>query len=497
VGLAAVQIAQRLGAEIFATAGSEPKREYLRSLGVRHVLDSRSLGFAEQLLALTNGEGVDVVLNSLGGEFIPKSLEVLRDYGRFLEIGKRDYFRNQQLGLRPFLKKLTFSLVDLRGMMRERPALVQQLLREILGLFTSGALRVPRTTVYPVARAVEAFRAMAQGEHIGKNVLSFAASEPRPLIAAEARRELRLSSDATYLITGGLGGVGLALARYLVEQGARSLVLVGRSAPSGAAQQALEGLRASGAHVEAAQVDVADTARVKALLEELRTRLPPLRGIIHAAVVLEDATLPRQTPGHFQRVAGPKVLGAWNLHHLTLGEPLDFFVLCSSVASVLGSPGQANYCAANAYLDALVYQRQAQGLPALAINYGPWAEVGLAAAQANRGERMALRGMESFTPAQGVEAFARLLRRAAAQGVAVRLHVRQWRESYLSAARSPFLSSLSEEQVGPGADTAKGSLREKLLARPVAEREALLRGQLQEVLASAWRRPSSHWAWTR
>jgi polyketide synthase 12/epothilone polyketide synthase D len=490
VGLAAVQIAQRLGAEIFATAGTEEKREYLRSLGVRHVLDSRSLAFANEVLARTGGEGVDVVLNSLGGEFIPKSLEVLRDYGRFLEIGKRDYFRNQQLGLRPFLKKLTFSLVDLRGMMRERPALVQQLFREVTALFESGALRLPRNNVYPVARAVDAFRAMAQGEHIGKNVLSFAASGPQPVIAAEARAEPRISPEATYLLTGGLGGVGLALARYLVAQGARSLVLMGRSAPGVAAQEALEGLRAAGARVEVAQVDVADTARVAALLEDMGRRLPPLRGIVHAAAVLDDATLPRQTPEHFRRVAGPKVLGAWNLHSLTQGLPLDFFVLCSSVASVLGSPGQANYCAANAFIDALAHLRQANGQPALCINYGPWAEVGLAAAQANRGERMALQGMESFTPAQGVEVFARLLRRAAVQVSAIRLYVRQWRESYLSAARSPFLSEL-EEQGAPGAGASKGSLREKLLARPVAEREALLQSQIQELLGHVLRCPPS------
>src|SRR5207253_1081220 len=174
VGLAAVQLAQRLGAEVFATAGSPQKHAFLHALGVEHVLDSRSLTFAEDVRRLTGGEGVDVVLNSLSGEFIAHSFALLRDHGRFIELGKRDYYEDRKLGLRPFLKNLTFSLVDLRAMMYQRPALLQALLHEVTQLFASGGLTPIRYEVYPIAQVESAFRTMAQAGHIGKLVVSFA-----------------------------------------------------------------------------------------------------------------------------------------------------------------------------------------------------------------------------------------------------------------------------------------------------------------------------------
>ncbi|WP_394834890.1 SDR family NAD(P)-dependent oxidoreductase [Pendulispora rubella] len=484
VGLAAVQIAQSLGAEIFATAGSEDKRALLRSLGVAHVMDSRSLAFADEVLARTNGEGVDVVLNSLGGPFIAKSLGVLRNYGRFVEIGKRDYFDDQPLGLRPFLKKLTFSLVDLRGMTRERPQLVQRLFREVVARFESGALRVPPLRTYPAAQAVEAFRFMAQGAHTGKLVLSFGAKADAPAMISG---EVRIRPDGTYLVTGGLGGVGLELAGALASRGARHLVLAGRRAPSPEAVAKLDALRAAGVAVEAVKLDVADAAQVEALVSRMGADLPPLRGIVHAAAVLADATLLRTTAESCRSVAAPKILGAWNLHASTAGQPLDFFVLCSSVASVLGSPGQGNYSAANAFLDALAHHRRAQGRPASSINFGPWAEIGLAAASSDRGERIALRGIESFDPAEGADVFLRLLASSSAQVAAMRFHVRQWTESYLSAARSPLLSELARHERAPVGASAQ-AFRDRVRSMAPAERPTAIVRELQQQLGHVLRR---------
>ncbi|HEX8700828.1 MAG TPA: SDR family NAD(P)-dependent oxidoreductase [Myxococcaceae bacterium] len=486
VGLAAVQVAQLAGAEIFATAGTEDKRALLRSMGIQHVMDSRSLAFADEVRARTGGEGVDLVLNSLSGEFIPASLGVLREYGRFVEIGKRDYLQDHPLGLKPFLRQLSFTLVDLRSMTRARPALVQKLLAEVLERFASGAFRLPPVKVLPVSRVAEAMRAMAQGEHVGKLVLSFdRESAPSTLLPAAASGAA-IRPDGTYLLTGGAGGVGLQLARSLVAHGARSLVLLGRSEPSAGAVRAAEELRASGARVEFARADVADAGALAAVLSDLRRRLPPLQGVVHAAAVLDDATLLRLTPEQMRRVAAPKILGAWNLHVLTRGDELGCFVLCSSVASVLGSPGQGNYCAANAFLDALAHHRRSLGLPGLSINYGPWDEVGLAAAQANRGARLAMSGVESFTPQQGAEVFTRLLKEAAAQVSAMRLNVRQWRESHLASARSPFLSALLEETQA-SASAPGGTWREQLLAHPAGDRSRVLEGYLREQLGRVLR----------
>ncbi|HEY7489577.1 MAG TPA: SDR family NAD(P)-dependent oxidoreductase, partial [Candidatus Tectomicrobia bacterium] len=339
VGLAAVQLAQRVGAEIFATAGSPEKREFLRSLGVRHVMDSRSLDFAEEVLERTDGKGVDVVLNSLAGDAIPKSLSVLGAYGRFLEIGKRDIYQNSKLGLRPFRNNLSFFAIDLGRLFQERPAIARDFFRDVIRYVEDGTLRPLPHRTFPISEAVSAFRYMAQAKHIGKVVLSL--RDPEALIAPGASQAMRLHTDGTYLITGGLGGFGLAVAQWVVEQGARHLVLVGRSgAASAAAEKALEAMEGMGAQIVVARADVVEEQQVADVLAAIERSMPPLRGIIHAAGVFDDGFLWQLDQDRFKTVMAPKVIGAWNLHTQTLSAPLDFFVLFSSVTSLVGNPGQ-------------------------------------------------------------------------------------------------------------------------------------------------------------
>ncbi len=229
VGLAAIQLARRVGAEVFATAGAPEKREYLRGLGIECVMDSRSLEFADEVLRRTGGGGVDAVLNSLPGQAIPRGIAVLADYGRFLEIGKRDIFQNARLGLLPFHKNLSFSAIDLDRVIRERPALLGKMLRDIVRRVADGELAPLPHRAWPVNEAVDAFRFMQAGRHIGKVVLTF--GEP-PVARVPAEDEpLTFRADATYLITGGLGGFGLAVARWMAERGAGTLVLMGAAAP--------------------------------------------------------------------------------------------------------------------------------------------------------------------------------------------------------------------------------------------------------------------------
>ena len=490
VGLAAVQIAARAGAEIFATAGSEEKRAYLRSLGVHHVMSSRDLTFVDEVRERTGGQGVDVVLNSLAGDFIPASLDLLRNYGRFIEIGKRDYEAGRRIGLKPFLRQLTFSLVDLRGMTLDRPEEVRALLEEVMALFAEGALEPLPRRVFPIADALGAFGFMARAEHMGKVVLSLGslARAPEAPIAAARGERPRVAPDRTYLITGGLGGIGIRLAQWFVAEGARHLVLVGRSAPSERAEGAVAALRAAGAHVRVGRVDVAVRADVAEALEDIARSMPPLGGVVHAAGLLDDGALTRMTYERMERVLSPKVLGAWNLHELTRGSPLDLFVLCSSAAALLGSPGQASYTAANAFLDALAHHRRALGLPALCINWGAWTEVGLAAAQANRGDRLASFGLEGLSPDEGAEAFARLFQEGPTQRAAMRFDVRRWQELYLTAARSRLLSELGADPAGADASLrGGGTFRAQLFAAPPGERGAALRDHLREQVARVLR----------
>jgi myxalamid-type polyketide synthase MxaE and MxaD len=297
-----------------------------------------------------------------------------------------------------------------------------------------------------------------------------------------------LNPEATYLLTGGLGGIGLEVARWMVERGARHLALVGRGSPNAMAQQKLEALRAAGAQVLVAQADVTQPQAVAEVLEQVRRTLPPLKGVLHLAGAMEDGTLRRLDARQLERVLAPKVAGAWNLHAQTQGLPLDFFVLFSSAASLLGAPGQGNYAAGNAFLDALAHHRRGRGLPALSINWAAWSEVGMAAAQDNRGERVASRGLASLSPARGVEALGRLLQQSAAQVGVLPLNVRQWRQSYPKVAESPFLSVLAREEGRGGSRRATNSqVRQALRSAEPRARLALLEAHLREQISQVLR----------
>ena len=405
VGLAAVQIAQHVGAEIFATAGAPEKRAYLTELGVGHVMDSRSPTFADEIDRITGGQGVDVVLNSLAGEFMRRSLSLLAPYGRFLELGKTDILQSNTLDLRLFEQNISFFAIDLARLSFDRPVFTGTLLREVMAWFEAGHLNPLPYQSYPIQKAVDAFQYMAKAQHIGKIVVT---NNEDPVPVSRENQPL-ISDQGAYLITGGLGGLGLTMARWLIDQGARHLVLVGRQPPSVYVQMELDEMRKTGTGILVSCADVADPEAMRRVLEQIDRSMPPLRGIIHAAGVLDDGILLQQTRHRFEQVLSPKVTGAWNLHTLTLDAPLDFFVMFSSMASMLGTPGQGNYASANAFLDALAQYRRAEGRPALTINWGPWASVGMAARTEPAGY-VSLSGIESIPPEDGLHVFEALLR---------------------------------------------------------------------------------------
>ena len=376
VGIAAIQYAQSIGAEIFASAGSPEKRDFLRRLGIRHIVDSRSLAFADEIREITGGEGIDVVLNSIAGEAIHKGLSILRPYGRFIELGKRDFYANSRLGLQPFSNNIQFSGVDVDRLLVDRPALARQVFAELAPLIDGHVFAPLPHRVFPAARAVEAFRCMQHSRHIGKIVLALSGAD-RPAVVARSASGLSLPPDATYLVSGGRGGFGLATAEWLARAGARHLALVGRSAATGPdAAMTLERLRGDGVEIRELAADIADAAQVEALLERIRRDMPALKGIVHCAAAIEDASLVNMTEDSFYRVLRPKIAGAWNLHRQTLDRDLRFFVMYSSATTLFGNEGQANYVAANLYLEALAAHRRGLGLPALAVAWGAIGEVG-------------------------------------------------------------------------------------------------------------------------
>ena len=392
VGMAAVQLAQQAGAEIFATAGSPEKRALLQSLGIKHVMNSRTLDFADEILSLTGGAGVDVVLNSLSGEFVDKNLMALGRNGRFIEIGKIGVWDTNQVSqARPDVSFFTF---DLGQVGLQNPALIGEMFRQLMTEFKQEALTPLPQHVFPIEEAPQAFRFMAQAKHMGKIVLT-------QDVVEKAVSHPEIKPDVTYLITGGLGDLGLLVAEWLVEQGANHLTLLGRSVPSEAARLAINKLEEAGTAVFIAQADVSQAKQLERILQEMAQSMPPLQGVIHAAGILDDGILLHQDWGRFERVFAPKVQGAWQLHTFTRHLPLDFFVMFSSTASLLGSPGQGNYAAANSFMDVLAHHRRSLGLPATSINWGGWAEIGLAARH-QVDERVALQGMGLIPPAHGL-----------------------------------------------------------------------------------------------
>jgi acyl transferase domain-containing protein/acyl carrier protein len=430
VGLAAVQLAQRAGAEVFATASSPAKRDFLSSLGVRHVMNSRSLDFAGEVRSRTGGEGVDVVLNSLAGEFIPKSLHTLRPRGRFVEIGRGGAWTAEKVAsARPDVAYFLIGLGEVDH------AVLRPLLGRLLEDFAAGRLRPPPRRVFPFGDAVDAFRCMAQARHVGKIVLAHPPADA-------SHGESRVRPDATYLVTGGLGAIGRALARWLVERGARNLVLVGRHPPSAEAAQVVAGLERTGARVITPAGDVADPAFVSRLLSEVDHDLPALRGVVHAAGVLDDGVLVEQEWSRFREVLAPKAVGAWVLHRATEGRPLDFFVMFSSMVSQLAGPGQGSYAAANAFLDALAHQRRAAGRPALTVNWGPWA-VGMASAVDARDRlRWREQGLGAIEPERGLATLGRLLCHRVAQVSVLPIDWRRRWRALPADGRSPLMSEL-------------------------------------------------------
>jgi NADPH:quinone reductase-like Zn-dependent oxidoreductase/acyl carrier protein len=464
VGMAAIQLAQRAGAEVYATA-SPPKWATLRQMGLQHLYNSRTLDFAEAIAADTHGAGVQIALNSLAGEFIPKTLGLVASGGHFVEIGRTGTWNDATVAADyPGVHNHVFFLGQL---CLDEPHVVQTMLQAVLAGFADGSLRPLPTRVYDIAQVVEAFRFMAQARHVGKIVIS------------QSRATVRPQSEATYLITGGLGSLGLRVGRWLAEQGAGHLVLVGRREPSPAAQEVLAEIEGLGTAVHLFSADIAEPGAVDQILTTIDGKLPPLRGIVHAAGVLDDGLLLNQSWARFERVLAPKVAGAWQLHQATLGQALDFFVLFSSTSALLGATGQSNYAAANAFLDGLAHYRRALGLPGLSINWGAWAEGGMAEA-VNQGNNLAALGIRTIATRQGLAVLEQLLGESVPQVGVLPVDWHIFSRQLPLDRQPPFLARMLEQTaVSPsqsGASAAgPGAFAARLAAARPDEQPILLR----------------------
>ncbi|MFI9379846.1 type I polyketide synthase [Kutzneria sp. NPDC052558] len=473
VGLAAVQIARYLGAEIVATAHPD-KWQFLQEQGlpVDRLASSRSLDFKEHVLAATGG--VDVVLNSLAYEFVDASLDVLAPGGRFIEMGKADIRDAELVGRQwPGVFYRAFDLITHAG-----PERIGQMLAELLPLFHSGQLRPIPTTSWDIRAARDAFRLVSQGKHVGKHVLELP----------------RLWGDGTVLITGGTGGLGAVLARHLVATGGvRSLMLVSRAATAaeGADELAAE-LREQGARVEIVACDVTDRVALAAVLADVPAEFP-LTGVVHAAGLLDDSVVESMTVEQVERVLAPKVAGALHLHELTLDADLSAFVLFSSVSGVLGGAGQANYAAANMVLDRLATARRAMGRPAVSLAWGLWQQASGMTGQLNEVDLARLRrsGVEPMSTPDALELLDAAMWRRDPALVTARLNPSAWQRDPAGHVPSVLRGMVRTRTraTAVAAATVEAGWAQHLVGQDEATRRRavldLVRGQVATVLGHA------------
>jgi myxalamid-type polyketide synthase MxaB len=364
-----------------------------------------------------------------------------------------------------FKPGVRFHAVALDQMMAEEPETVGRLMREVISQFEEKTLVPPPLRTFPIRRVVSALRHMARAEHIGKVVIEAA--------QADTPRRFSLSQVGTYLITGGLGGLGLMVARWLADRGARHIVLVGRSQPTDDARGLVEELEHAGVQVHVKRCDVSRGEEVAALISEIDENLPALVGVFHLAGVLDDATLREQTRDRFDRVMAAKVHGAWNLHELIGDRPLQCFVLFSSAAALLGSPGQGNYAAANAFLDALAHHRRRQGKTALSVNWGSWADVGMAARiKDNQGSRWSAAGIGWIEPARGLQTLERLMAEDRTQAGVLPIDWSRFLERFPPGTEPSWLTDIASRlrDSAPTTQGAPPALLEKLESVTPGER---------------------------
>ena len=482
VGQAAVQIARQIGAEIFATA-SPSKWSVLEELGITHTMNSRSLSFADEIMTITEGKGVDVVLNALPGEFRAKSLEALGSEGRFVEIGKGEGLTAAEM--KRARSDIQHFTVDISALCKENPQLVQTMLRYLRKQVSTGSWHPLLFRSFERSDTVQAFRTLQQAKHIGKVVLM----QDMDALSNSELNAIAFQENATYLLTGGLGGLGLEVAQWMADKGAKRVVLLGRKAPTVIAQEKIERLRQSGVAVGIVSADVTDRDEMASVLVDIKqSSQHPLKGIIHAAGVLSDGLIEQTTWGAFQSVLAPKIAGAWNLHTLTQTCDLDFFILFSSAAALFGSPGQANHATANAFLDGLAHYRHQRGLPALSVNWGAWSDTGSALKYQQQGTLDHFSGVETLSVEDGIAQLEKVWHSATPQVGVVPIN---W-SAFLT---QPAVSSqpIFERQIAVRSPLStatrtqhKPSILSDLSAAPYEQKRALLQsyicGQICQIL---------------
>ncbi|OWU70003.1 hypothetical protein ATO3_21255 [Marinibacterium profundimaris] len=482
VGTAAVQMAKNVGAEIFATAGNDEKRALLKEWGVHHIMNSRDLKWADQVMEITDGKGVDVLLNSLPGAYIEKGLEVMSPYGRYLEIGKRDVYADSSIGMKALRKNISVSVLDLAAMGVERPDLLGSMFQELTEAFVKRELEPLPLVSFPVSQVADSIRFMSQAKHVGKVVVTF--DEDEFVVKADREREVKMDPQGSYLITGGNGGFGLSIAQWMSANGAGKLVLASRSGKVGEEEQVrVDKIKEQGTEVEIISLDITNEDETADAIARLFADEKPLKGVMHAAAVIKDGFINQLNDEMIDSVVYPKVAGGWALEKAfaKAGKQPEFVISFSSIAATTGSPGQANYVAANGFLDALAAYRKKHKDAGGSINWGAIAATGIVGRNEdlkNYLESMGLMGLEEHETPDGIKT---LLRTSAPNIFYANADWQQMARTNAKMGSIPRVSGMLKKK-----DEKSSEVRERLLQldseQRIVELTEFVKGEIGNVL---------------
>ncbi len=445
-------------------------------------MNSRSYAFADEIMEKTDGEGVDVVINSLSGEAIYKSIQCLSAYGRFVEIGKTDIYRNSKMGLQPFGNNLSYFGVDVDRLFAQKVEFGGKLFQRSIDHFVENGYEPHPVTVFPIGELADAFQFMGGARHIGKVIISMEGE-----LDLAPPEEIRFNEDASYMITGGASGFGLAVANWMTKKGARNLVLMSRSGPkTDEEKERVQQMEERGVNVLLAKGSVSDPEDMDRIFEEIEAKMPPLKGVQHAAMVLDDGSIPEIDKDRYMKVFQPKAVGCWLLHERTKDKELDHFISYSSISAVFGNPGQVSYVGANSFLDNFSQWRRAQGLPATTINWGVIGDVGFVARSQEVDGMLYKQGWNSFSLDQALHILEQMLLNQPVNRVATDSDWETVGEFFPHVSDSSRFAHLVHEKelnAGGSGEDGDGALKASILEADSEEQKEMLEEALTGTFA--------------
>ena len=480
-GLAGIQLAQLAGAKVIASEKSEEKCRFLRSIGIEEVFDHRDTSFVDLVMEATHQQGVDVILNTLQGASALQTSKCLTPFGTFIDLKTTHTNYGNGVVLGNLKQNFSYHAVDVKLLIQERPALCKQLLSEVMALFQQGKLEPISFNAYPIAELATALRHAQEDTHRGQVVVQIGNEEVMVL----PPKKISFAENATYLVTGGASGFGLWIAKWLVEKGAKHLVLLSRSGcKSEQDRMMIAEMESNGVEVNLMNVDITNDKDIDMIINIVRDSMPPLKGIVHSAAVLQDATLANMSQERFMRVFNPKVLGAWNLHKATLDCKLDFFLMLSSISSMFGLPGQANYASANNFLDKLAHYRQTQGLAGASVNLGVLDDyAGMSKEGGNVMNVLANQGWLPLSFQQVMDKIENILLQATPQCMAANLDWRRFRDFFTHLHQDVRFRSFIKAVEESEGKTKGNSIIDEVLVASEEHKAEILQEKIADALA--------------